>query len=176
VPQKLKIYAKDILRKRVAGNYDLLEKNLRSDNIVQNALVFMSDYMSKLTLPSSPQIIIGNIHGFESVNKTASETIGSLLVTVKFKIIAGTTISLDIPLVVYYGKFVVPSVCTYKSKKYVMSQSFIDKLLSNTETITPKNKGLYNNDLSVQHDPTVNDNIFQVPKDNMEYQEYGFNY
>lgn len=167
---KFKIYAKDILAAK--PNYDILEKNVRYDNIIQNTLEYAYKYLDNFDFPSVPNILVGNIRGFEELKKDANATNCRIQVIADFKTSSGVIVIFEIPINIHYGEYIKPSVCIYKNKKYVLSQSLIDSIIKNTDTVYPKSTQIYDKERITTHLDTQKDSMFNGPTQQYDLKEY----
>lgn len=165
-----KVYFKDVVASK--PNYDIMYKNERYKSIIQNTLDYVSDYMNNFDLPDAPKITIGNIHGFEDLQNSASESSCKIQALINFQTYSGVKIDFEVPVNIHNGNYVKPSVCIYKNRKYILSQSLIDSIIRNMDTKYPKSTQIYDKDRITTHMDTQKDNLFKGPTQQYDLKEY----
>ena len=156
----MKIYSKHIKIQTSEVPYEVDRINRLAD-LEWNTLEFVNWLFLDIRTPTIPTFMLGNIRGFDNINASVKDIIGSVKIYVNFFSVSGKRINIDIPLIVYHGKFLKPSTCVHNNKKYIFSQSLIDTILANCDPVKPILNSVYSNDPVINHLEVVNTGIFQ---------------
>ena len=134
----------------------------RLSAIQQAASDFASDVLIDFDLPGIPNLSIGNIRGFED-DRPISEVTGYIVINASFTAWSGHIIRMAMPIPMYRGEFLRPSIVVVNNRRVPLSQSAFDMLAENSEFITPKIDNYYLPDPSYQHTTELKKSMFDPP-------------
>jgi hypothetical protein len=142
----------------------------RMAEIKENVLGFALDVLADLELPSVPSVSVGNMRGFEEP-KEVHKIRGYIVVHAVFDSLSGKKLRMSMPIPIYNGEFLRPSLIIVNSKKMVFSQQAVDQLLSGVETTRPVSQYPYSANPEYSHEETVQRGEFASFPDPVEWDE-----
>lgn len=165
----MKLYASKFLAQRrnripvkdpIAGGPGRISKLAE---IEANALAFAEELLMDLELPSTPDVTLGALKGFENVQNDPLKTNGVITVYASFHSLSGHKIRMDLFIPIVRGHFYKPSIAMINGSRCVFSQALINKLLDKVEGTKPKMHMQYSTEHRITHDEHIEHGLFSAP-------------
>lgn len=131
--------------------------------IEDNALQFAESLLMDLDLPSTPEVSLGALKGFENVQKDPKTTNGVITVYASFHSLSGHKIRMDLFIPIVRGNFYKPSIAMINGSRCVFSQALINKLLDKVEGTKPTMHMQYSTEHRITHDEHIEKPMFSAP-------------
>jgi hypothetical protein len=144
------------------AGYGRVDRIQRLAEIKNNALDFAQDVLLDFELPDAPTVSIGNLRGFEKF-KPMKEVTGYIMVHASLTSLSSRIVRMSLPIPVYRGEFLRPSVIIVDSKKIPLSQSAMNQLIGKTETKRPELIEHPYKEMEFQHLDTIQKGLFSAP-------------
>ena len=130
--------------------------------IEQAAADFAGDVLVDFDLPGIPDLSVGNIRGFED-DRPIQEVTGYIVINASFTAWSGYIVRMAMPIPVYKGEFLRPSIIIVNNRRIPFSQSALDRLASSADFVMPKIDNYYLPDPSYQHIEELKRGMFAPP-------------
>lgn len=180
----MKITAKEILaeekpyRMRLIDPMDVANRD-RAQKIAlikENVRDFVEDFMMEIDLPNTPQIRVGNIHGFEHTNDI-NKVCGYIMVQAEIRTLSGIRVRLDLPVPVSKGYFYVPSIMKMGYDLKIFGKDIVEEIIEDLETVRPElTNSPYNTSKNFVMMENIEKDLFSVPKGDLDGQMLGLNF
>ena len=142
--------------------------------IEDNAMEFIDEVLMDFDLPSTPQITLGAAKGFTDVNTDFSKVSGVIPVYASFRSLSGVQVRFELPIPICRGEFHKPSIIIVNGRKYVFSQSVVDKMITNTSSTVPTIINEFAPKKTVTHLENIKKELFDIPDPNGVYWDPNF--
>lgn len=166
----MRVHASDdfenkLLRKRIVvpGSRGMGKQAILAD-LQDEAMDFALEYFNSFDLPSSPEISLVGMRGFE-VDKPLEEVKGTILFTMKIRTASQRVLTMEFPFPYFQGDLLSPTIVILCNKKLVFSQSLIDDLIERSETTRPKVIKPLQPDMRIDHLENIERQEFAAPND-----------
>ena len=155
-----------LLRKRIViPLYKGIGKQSMLRELQSEALDFAIDYFNSFNLPSTPEISLVSMRGFEDNDKPLEKVKGTISFTLKIKSNSQRAIILEFPFPYFQGDLLTPTIAIYGNRKLIFSQALLDTLIENSETKRPKLVNVYTNNMRIDHIDNIERQQFSMPAD-----------
>lgn len=167
----MRVHASDefetkLLRKRITvpGSQKFGMQAVLKD-LQQEALDFALDYFSSFDLPSSPEIALVAMRGFEDPETPLEKVKGTITFTMRIKTASQRALTLEFPFPYFQGDLLTPTIVVLCNKKLIFSQALLDDLIEKSETTRPKVIKPLQPDMRIDHLENIERQEFSAPND-----------
>ena len=143
--------------------------------IKENVIDFVMDVLSELELEVIPDLSVDRIVGFEQP-KPIKDIRGYILVNAFLNTLSGKFVRLTIPIPMYNGEFLRPSILGVGNNKTVFSKSAIHKLIDKYKTFKPTVEYMYGANPAYSREEVVGRGEFASFPAPIEWDEPLFNF
>jgi len=144
------------------ASYGSTDRIQRLAVIKNNALDFAQNILLDFDLPGAPEVSIGNLRGFEQF-KPMKEVVGYIVVNASLISLSSRVIRIGMPIPIYRGEFLRPSVIIVDSKKIPLCEAAMDQLIQKTETVRPELVEHPYKKMEFQRLDTIQKGLFSAP-------------
>jgi hypothetical protein len=129
------------------------------------AMDFAMDYFMSFDLPSSPEITLVSMRGFEETDQPFEKVKGTITFVLKITAASQRVITLEFPFPYFKGDLLSPTIAIYGNKKLIFSQLLLDELIERCETKRPKVVKPLLYDMRIDHVENIERKPFGMPND-----------
>jgi len=159
-------FEEKLFRKRIVMPlYKGVGKQQIINNLQAEAFDFALEYLQSFDLPSSPEISLVSMRGFEDTEKPLEKVKGTISFVMKIKSNSQRAITLEFPFPYFNGDLLSPTIAIYGNKKMIFSQALLDEIVGRNETKRLKVVKPLLYDMRIDHIDNIERQQFSMPAD-----------
>lgn len=133
--------------------------------VEEEAVSFAQDFLMDFELPTNPELMIENLHGFENTKRSFQEVVGTAKVNASFRMFNGQKVRFTLEIPVRRGDFLKPSIVKYNNKRHIISQDFFDSIIDKSKFRTPMVHKPLTPSMGFSHEDVIQRDLFSAPED-----------